>query len=220
MQVGRWHRRHRFWPASTAADGLCHTNICPLVLHLRADSPMDAGLGDSVALSGCAVLPSTASCCRQLHWLMPCVALEVHPWLPRVVRAAGVLDFLVGWMLGDPACSLSAKNVAEAEIVDPRPITHIAELATQPRVCLQVRRGAACEVGVVHASCSAPISPASNAASLQPASACLLPVNICILLPVAQEHGDLPKDITRLFADSLFKLDMSFVPQVAEQGQA
>ncbi|KAL4443392.1 hypothetical protein ABPG75_011129 [Micractinium tetrahymenae] len=78
----------------------------------------------------------------------------------------GVLDFLVGWMLRDPACGLSAKNVAEAEIVDPRPVTHIAELAAQPRVCLQ-------------------------------------------------EHGDLPRDITRLFADSLFKLDMSFVPQVA-----
>ncbi|KAL4429204.1 hypothetical protein ABPG77_010183 [Micractinium sp. CCAP 211/92] len=86
-------------------------------------------------------------------------------WLGKEDNA-GVLDFLVGWMLGDPACSLSAKNVAEAEIVDPRPVTHIAELAAQPRVCLQ-------------------------------------------------EHGDLPKDITRLFADSLFKLDMSFVPQVA-----
>lgn len=33
-------------------------------------------------------------------------------------------------------------------------------------------------------------------------------------LPLLQEHGDLPRDITRLFADSLFKLDMSFVPQV------
>lgn len=30
-----------------------------------------------------------------------------------------------------------------------------------------------------------------------------------------QEHGDLPRDVTRLFADSLFKLDLSFVPQVA-----
>lgn len=30
-----------------------------------------------------------------------------------------------------------------------------------------------------------------------------------------QEHGELPRDVTRLFADSLFKLDLSFVPQVA-----
>lgn len=49
-----------------------------------------------------------------------------------------VLDFLVGWMLCDPACSLSTRNMAEAEIVDPRPVTHVAELAAQPRVCLQV----------------------------------------------------------------------------------
>ena len=31
----------------------------------------------------------------------------------------------------------------------------------------------------------------------------------------SQEHGELPRDVTRLFADSLFKLDLSFVPQVA-----
>lgn len=61
--------------------------------------------------------------------------------------AAGVLDFLVGWMLGDPACRLSAKNVAEAEIVDPRPVTHIAELAAQPRVCLQACWGPEGDVG-------------------------------------------------------------------------
>ena len=30
-----------------------------------------------------------------------------------------------------------------------------------------------------------------------------------------QEHPDLPRDVTRLFADSLFKLDTSHVPQVA-----
>lgn len=30
-----------------------------------------------------------------------------------------------------------------------------------------------------------------------------------------QEHGELPRDFTHLFADSLFKLDLSFVPQVA-----
>lgn len=88
-------------------------------------------------------------CCLALS--SHCVAqLPFGPGIPRAMSSchaavppAGVLDFLVGWMLRDPACGLSAKNVAEAEIVDPRPVTHIAELAAQPRVCLQVRCGAA-----------------------------------------------------------------------------
>jgi hypothetical protein len=32
--------------------------------------------------------------------------------------------------------------------------------------------------------------------------------------PSLQEHADLPRDLSKLFADSLFRLDMSMVPQV------
>ncbi|EFN56850.1 hypothetical protein CHLNCDRAFT_51639 [Chlorella variabilis] len=86
-------------------------------------------------------------------------------WLAKEDNTA-LLDFLLGWMLRDPACELRPKNMAEPEIVDPRPVTHVAELAAKPLVCLQ-------------------------------------------------EHDDLPRDITKLFADKLFKLDLSLIPQVA-----
>ncbi|KAI3426955.1 hypothetical protein D9Q98_006899 [Chlorella vulgaris] len=82
-------------------------------------------------------------------------------WLGKEDNTA-LLDFLLGWMLRDPACALSRRNLAEPEILDPRPVTHVAELAAQPR-----------------------------------------------------EHADLPRDLSKLFADSLFRLDMSMVPQVA-----
>ncbi|PRW50771.1 intraflagellar transport 52-like protein [Chlorella sorokiniana] len=97
--------------------------------------------------------------------LLGSAAMFDDEWLGKEDNTA-VLDFLLGWMLKDPACSLSAKNMGEPDLIDPRPVTHIAELAARPRVCLQ-------------------------------------------------EHGELPRDVTRLFAASLFKLDLSFVPQVA-----
>lgn len=58
-------------------------------------------------------------------------------WLAKEDNTA-LLDFLLGWMLRDPACELRPKNMAEPEIVDPRPVTHVAELAAKPLVCLQV----------------------------------------------------------------------------------
>jgi hypothetical protein len=41
-------------------------------------------------------------------------------------------------MLKDPACALNPRAMGEPEVLDPRPVTHVAELAAQPRVCLQV----------------------------------------------------------------------------------
>jgi intraflagellar transport protein 52 len=61
-------------------------------------------------------------------------------WLGKEDNTA-LLDFLLGWMLRDPACALSRRNLAEPEILDPRPVTHVAELAAQPRVCLQASVG-------------------------------------------------------------------------------
>jgi hypothetical protein len=58
-------------------------------------------------------------------------------WLGKEDNAP-LLDFLLGWMLRDPACALNSRTIAEPEILDPRPVTHMAELAAQPRVCLQV----------------------------------------------------------------------------------
>lgn len=68
-------------------------------------------------------------------------------WLGKEDNTA-LLDFLLGWMLRDPACALSRRNLAEPEILDPRPVTHVAELAAQPRVCLQ----ASVECGVLRAA--------------------------------------------------------------------
>lgn len=57
--------------------------------------------------------------------------------------------------LQDPGCVLSSKNLREPEILDVRPVTHLEELAVQPRVCLQVGWGgeagmrACLQVGVV-----------------------------------------------------------------------
>lgn len=39
---------------------------------------------------------------------------------------------------------LSSKNLREPEILDVRPVTHLEELAVQPRVCLQVGWGGPC----------------------------------------------------------------------------
>ncbi|GAB4818575.1 hypothetical protein N2152v2_005621 [Parachlorella kessleri] len=85
-------------------------------------------------------------------------------WLGKEDNEA-LLDFLVGWLLKDPACTLSQKTLREPEIVDVRPVTHLETLAAQPRVCLQ-------------------------------------------------EHEELPRDITALFASSLFGLDLAHVPRV------
>lgn len=64
----------------------------------------------------------------------------------------------LGWMLRDPACSLSARNLAEPEIVDPRPVTHVAELAARPRMCLQAREagGRAVHACMLVANAAAP----------------------------------------------------------------
>lgn len=110
-------------------------------------------------------------------------------------------------MLRDPACSLSARNLTEPEIVDPRPVTHVAELAARPRMCLQV------------GSSGRPAWPAVLGRPAAPG--CWLTARQPTLLFArchsagTQEHGELPRDVTRLFADKLFKLDLSFVPQVS-----
>lgn len=59
------------------------------------------------------------------------------PLCPSQLRLSSPLSRI----LQDPACTLSARNMAEPEVVDPRPVTHIAELAARPRVCLQVGHG-------------------------------------------------------------------------------
>eukprot|EP00887_Chlorella_sp_A99_P001106 scaffold14.g1106.t1 len=81
----------------------------------------------------------------------------------------GRRDFILGWMLRDPACKLPRRTLAEPEILDVRPVTHVDELAKQPLVMLQ-------------------------------ASAAYPP--------------PLPADFTSLFSTSLFKLDLSLVPEV------
>ena len=86
---------------------------------------------------------------RQRHWrqrqrpqragrqaVLGSAAMFDDDWLGKEDNTP-LLDFLLGWMLKDPACSLSARSMAEPEIVDARPVTHVAELAAQPRVCLQ-----------------------------------------------------------------------------------
>lgn len=75
--------------------------------------------------------------CRGRLAVLGSAALFDDEWVGREDNTA-LLDFLLGWMLKDPACRLSAKRMAEPEVVDVRPVTHVAELAQRPRLCLQV----------------------------------------------------------------------------------
>ena len=138
-------------------------------------------------------------------------------WLGKEHNTA-ILDFILGWMLRDPACSLSRRNLEEPEIVDMRPVTHLEELAAQPKVMLEVGAEPICTCLVGWGGqryweylCL----PEGDVGSARMAG-CNLD-----MLPLArvQLPPPLPADITTLFSTSLFKLDLSLVPEVGRLHQ-